>query len=77
MVGEKGFDGLFSLGSGECRGEGEGGFGSRLGLFGLLGGGWQGGGGSHFYERFWDGMEEGAELEARWKYFSRGGGGPK
>lgn len=48
MVGEKGFDGLFSLGSGECSGEGEGGFGSRLGLFGLFGDGWQGGGGGHF-----------------------------
>lgn len=50
MVGKKGFDGLFSLGSGKCGGEGEGGFGSRLGLLGLFGGGWLGGGGSHFYE---------------------------
>lgn len=57
MVGKKGFDGLFSLGSGKCGGEGEGGFGSRLGLLGLFGGGWLGGGGSHFYEWFLDGMQ--------------------
>lgn len=57
MVGKKGFDGLFSLGSGKCGGEGEGRFGRRLGLLGLLGGGWLGSGGGHFYEWFLDRMQ--------------------